>query len=153
MKKCILTLCTIALTISASAQIDSLVNVHQNRIDELEMRVSELQKADASLKNSDAAITTRIDSMDEQLVSLRSADEENAGAIVSANETLSQSIQGVSEQAKDDTQKVSNNLFTTIIIGAIVALLILLTALLLFFWLRKKNDSAFDQGNRIKTVH
>ena len=153
MKKCILTLCTIALTISASAQIDSLVNVHQNRIDELEMRVSELQKADASLKNSDAAITTRIDSMDEQLVSLRSADEENAGAIVSANKTLSQSIQGVSEQAKDDTQKVSNNLFTTIIIGAIVALLILLTALLLFFWLRKKNDSAFDQGNRIKTVH
>lgn len=152
MKKILLVLCSALITLSANAQVDSLVNVHQTRLDELETRIQELQQADSKLRqvdtkllNADAALTHRIDGVDEQIASLRSADEQNAGAIVSTSEVLSQNIQGVSEQAQGDTKKVSDNLFLTIILGVIIALLILAVSICLYLVLRKKNSSAFDK--------
>lgn len=145
MKKILFILCSVLITLSTNAQIDSLVNVHQTRIDELESRVNDLQQADAKLRNADASLTRRIDGVDEQIATLRSANEQNAGAIASTSEALSQDIQGVSEQAQDDTKKVSDNLFLAIIIGAIIALLIFAVSICLYLVLRKKNTSAFDK--------
>lgn len=145
MKKTFLMLILAIFAISTFAQTDSLVAVHQTRLDALENAINELKQADKQLKSTDGALKVRLDNVDAQIVSLQSADEQNAGAIVSTSETLSQNIQGVSEQAQGETNKVSKNLFTTIIIGSIIALLILAVSLLLYFLLRKKNTSAFDQ--------
>lgn len=145
MKKVLLILCSVLITLSASAQNDSLVNVHQARLNELESRIYELQESCAKLRNTDVSLARRIDGVDEQITSLRSADEQNAGAIVLTSETLSQNILGVSEQAQGDTKKVSDNLFLTIILGAVIALLILAVSICLYFVLRKKNTSAFDK--------
>ncbi len=145
MKKILLVLCSMILSLSANAQIDSLVNTHQTRLDELEIRVNKLQQADAKLRNADASLTRRIDIVDEQISSLRSADEQNAGAIVSTSQTLTQNIKGVSEQAQGDTKKVSDNLVLTIILGAIIAIIILAVSICLYLVLRKKNTSAFEK--------
>lgn len=145
MKKILLVLCSVFITFGTNAQIDSLVNAHQTRLDDLESRVQELQQVDAKLRSADVSLTNRINGVDEQIASLRSADEQNAGAIVSMSKALSQNIQGVSEQAQGDTKKVSDNLFLSIILGAIIALLILAVSIVLYFVLRKKNTSAFDK--------
>lgn len=145
MKRILLVLFATVFVIGADAQIDSLVNVHQTRLNELENRVFELQQADVKLRKADVALTNRINGVEEQIAFLRSADEQNAGAIASTSQTLSQNIQGVSEQAQDDTKKVSDNLFLTIILGAIIALLILAVSICLYFVLRRKNSSAFDK--------
>lgn len=145
MKKILLILCSVLITLSTNAQNDSLVKVHEARLYKLESRINELKQADAKLRLADDSLSRRINGVDEQIASLRSADEQNAGAIVSTSETLSQNIQGVSEQAQDDTKKVSENLFLTIILGAIIALLILAVSICLYFVLRKKNTSAFDK--------
>ncbi len=145
MKKTFLMLILAMFAAGTFAQTDSLVTVHQTRLDALENAVNELKQADKQLRSADGALKVRLDNVDAQIVSLQSADEQNAGAIVSTSETLSHNIQGVSEQAQGETNKVSKNLFTTIIIGSIIALLILAVSLLLYFLLRKRNTSAFDQ--------
>lgn len=145
MKKILLILCSVLITLSTNAQNVSLVKDHETRLSKLESRINELKQADAKLRLAYDSLSRRINCVDEQIASLRSADEQNAGAIVSTSETLSQNIQGVSEQAQDDTKKVSENLFLTIILGAIIALLILAVSICLYFALRKKNTSAFDK--------
>lgn len=149
MKRILLVLFAIVSVIGADAQIDSLVSAHQTRLDELESRVNELQQVDAKLRSTDAALTSRINGVDEQIVSLRSADEQNAGAIISTSETLSHNIQDVSEQAQGDAKKISDNLFITIIHGAVIALLILAVSICLYLVQHKKNNSAYD---RIKSA-
>lgn len=149
MKKILLFVCAFAFALNAFAQTDSLVAVHQTRLDALENAVNGLKQAVKQLRNTDGALKVRLDNVDAQIVSLQSADEKNAGAIVSTSETLSQNIQGVSEQAQGETNKVSQNLLTTIIVGGIIAILILAVSVLLFLLLRKKNSSTFEQ---IKTA-
>ena len=145
MKKSFLMLIVAMLALGAFAQTDSLVAVHQTRLDALENAVNELKQTDIQLRSADGALKARLDNVDTQIISLQSADEQNAGAIVSTSQELSQNIQGVSEQAQGDTKKVSDNLFLTIILGAVIALLILAISICLYLVLRKKNTSAFDK--------
>lgn len=145
MKKKFLIVCMALFAIGSFAQTDSLLSVHQARLDDIEKTLNELKQTSLQLRNANGALKVRLDNVDAQIVSLQSADEQNAGAIVSTSESLSQNIQGVSEKAQGETNKVSKNLFTTIIIGAIIALLILAVSVLLFLLLRKKNSSTFDQ--------
>lgn len=133
------------IAIGANAQIDSIVESQQLRIGELEMQVKELRQTDAQLKRTDDQLKLRVDGVDSQITALRTADEETAGTITATSSELSKSIQGVSEQAKGDTDKVSNNLFTTIIVGSIIVLFVLLVTLVLYFVMRKRNMSAFDK--------
>lgn len=133
------------IAIGANAQIDSIVESQQLRIRELETQVNELRQTDAQLKKTDDKLKLRVDEVDGHIKALRAADEETAGTIVTTSNELNKSIQGVSEQAKGDTNKVSNDLFITIVVGSIMVLLVLLVSLVLYFVMKKRNMSAFDK--------
>lgn len=145
MKKLIISLCAMIIAIGANAQIDSIVESQQLRISELETQVKELRQTDAQLKKTDDKLKLRVDEVDGQITALRAADEETAGTIVTTSNELNKSIQGVSEQAKGDTIKVSKDLFITIVVGSILVLLVLLVSLVLYFVMKKRNMSAFDK--------
>lgn len=145
MKKLIISICAMIIAIGANAQIDSIVESQQLRIRELETQVNELRQTDAQLKKTDDKLKLRVDEVDGHIKALRAADEETAGTIVTTSNELNKSIQGVSEQAKGDTNKVSNDLFITIVVGSIMVLLVLLVSLVLYFVMKKRNMSAFDK--------
>lgn len=145
MKKIILTLCAVIIAIGANAQIDSIVEFQQVRIATLENQIKELQQADVKFKKADAQLNLRVDEVDKQIEALKAQDEETAGTIACTSNELNKNIQGVSEQAKGETQIVSKRLFISIIVGVIVALLVLLVSLVLYFVMKKRNTSAFDQ--------
>ena len=138
MKKVIFSLILAVSTSNVIAQIDSVVSVHQMRIDELERVAKNLTLSDAQIRKSEASLVLRIDEVEKQVSNLQTATEKNAGEIASASELLEGSIRDVSERAKGDAEQVSKKVLISIVVGAVLALLLLVLSLLLYCILRKR---------------